>query len=139
MFMLGVPLLILAFAIYNIVAFLLPGTSWSEALLRFHMMSGGEWSLSAGDLMVAGSILILLIELVKSARIARRTIIDHILSMVLFVGMLVEFLMVPQAASATFFLLLIISFVDVAGGFAISIRAAQRDVSFTGVENVPHG
>src|ERR1700693_864644 len=139
MFMLGVPLLIFAFAIYNIVAFLLPGLSWNEALLRFRMMSGGEWSLSAGDLMVAGSIFILLIELLKSARIARRTIIDHILSMVLFVGMLVEFLMVPQAASATFFLLLIISFVDVAGGFAISIRAAQRDVSFTGVENVPHG
>jgi hypothetical protein len=133
MFMLGVPLLIFAFAIYNIVAFLLPGLSWDEALLRFRMMSDAEWSLSAGDLMVAGSVLILLIEVVKSARIARRTIIDHILSTVLFVGMLVEFLMVPQAASATFFLLLVISFADVAGGIAISVRAARHDVSFSGV------
>lgn len=139
MFILGVPLLIFAFAIYNIVAFLLPGFSWSGELLRFRMMSGAEWTLSAGDLMVAGAVVLLLIEMLKSARMTRRTIIDHILSMVLFVAMLVEFLMVPQTASATFFLLLVISFVDVAGGFAISVRAAQRDVSLTAVENVRHG
>ena len=74
--------------------------------------------------------------MMKSARMTRRTIVDHLLSMVLFIGMLVEFLMVTQAASSTFFLLLIISFVDVAGGFAISMRAAQRDVSVTEVDNV---
>jgi len=133
MFMLGVPLLIFAFAIYNIIAFLLPGLSWNEPLLRFPMMSGRECSLSAGDLMVAGAILILLIEVLKSARMARRTVIDHILSMLLFAGMVVEFLMVPQAASATFFLLLVISFADVVGGIAISVRAARHDVSFSGV------
>jgi len=136
MFLLGVPLLIFAFAIYNIVAFLLPGTDWNEALVRFTMVSGAPWSLSIGDLMVAGSIFILLIELMKSARIARRSIIDHILSLILFIGMLVEFLLVPQAATATFFLLLVISFVDVAGGFAISVQAAQRSIGFTGVENI---
>ena len=136
MFILGVPLLIFAFAIYNMVAFLLPGTNWNEALVRFSMVSGAPWSLSIGDLMVAGSIFILLIELMKSARIARRSIIDHILSLILFIGMLVEFLLVPQAATATFFLLLVISFVDVAGGFAISVQAAQRSIGFTGVENI---
>ena len=136
MFLLGVPLLIFAFAIYNIVAFLLPGTDWNEALVRFTMVSGAPWSLSIGDLMVAGSIFILLIELMKSARIARRSIIDHILSLILFIGMLIEFLLVPQAATATFFLLLVISFVDVAGGFAISVQAAQRSIGFTGVENI---
>ena len=66
----------------------------------------------------------------------RRTIVDHILSMVLFVGMVAEFLLVQQAATSTFFLLLVISFVDVAGGFAISMRAAQRDMMVNEVENV---
>jgi hypothetical protein len=54
--------------------------------------------------------------------------------MVLFVAMLIEFLLVKQVASSTFFLLLVISFVDVMGGFAVSIRAAQRDISFSGAD-----
>jgi hypothetical protein len=136
MFLLGVPLLIFPFAIYNIVEFLLSGFSWSMEILRFPLASGGEFAVTAGDLMIAGSILILLVEMLKAARLSRRSIIDHLLSMVLFVGMLIEFLLVKQAASSTFFLLLVISFVDVMGGFAISIRASQRDISFSGSDNL---
>jgi hypothetical protein len=136
MFALGVPLLIFPFAIYNILVFLMPSFAWNNELWHFRMMSEGEWGITAGDLMIAGSIVILLIEMVKSARLSRRSFVDHLLSMILFVGMLVEFLMVKQVASTTFFLLLVISFVDVAGGFAVSLRAAQRDVSVEGVENV---
>jgi hypothetical protein len=135
MFLLGVPLLIISFAIYNIVVFILPGFAWSVEVLRFPLASGGEFAVSAGDLMIAGSILILLVEMLKAARLSRRSIMDHLLSIVLFVGMLIEFLLVKQAASSTFFLLLVISFVDVMGGFAISVRAAQRDISFTGADN----
>jgi len=132
----GVPLMIFAFAVYNIIAFLMPGFSWMAELLRFRMMSGGEWGMSGGDSMVAGAILILLFELVRSARINQRTIVEHILALVLFVGMLVEFLMVPETATATFFLLLVISFVDVVGGFAIGMRAGQRSISLESTENV---
>jgi hypothetical protein len=132
MFLLGVPLLILPFAIYNIVVFLLPGFSWTMEVIRFPLASGGDFAITAGDLMIAGSILILLVEMLKAARLSRRSIMDHLLSMVLFIGMLVEFLLVKQVASSTFFLLLVISFVDVMGGFSISVRAAQRDISFTG-------
>ena len=57
--------------------------------------------------------------------------------MILFVGMGAEFLLVKQAATSTFFLLLVISFVDVAGGFAISMRAAQRDVMVNEVRKRP--
>jgi hypothetical protein len=135
MFLLGVPLLIFSFAIYNIVAFLLTGFMWSNEIAQFKLASGSDFHVTAGDLIVGGSILILLIEMVKAARLSRRSIIDHILSMVLFVAMLIEFLLVPQAGTATFLLLLVISFVDVTGGFAVSIRAAQRDVSFSGVDS----
>ncbi len=139
MFLLGVPLLIFSFAIYNILVFLMPGFSWTSGIFAFHLMSGGDVEITSGDVIVAASIVVLLIEMLKAARMSRRTIIDHILSMLLFAGMLAEFLMVKQVASSTFLLLLVISFVDVAGGFAISIRAAQRDVSFSGVENVRAG
>jgi hypothetical protein len=48
--------------------------------------------------------------------------------------MLVEFLLVGQASTGTFFLLLVISFVDVIGGFAVALRSAQRDLTVEGAE-----
>ncbi len=136
MFLVGVPLLIVPFALYNILAFLISGFDWSAEWLRLRMTSGGEWGLTPGDLLIVGSIGILLIEMLKASRLTRRTVVDHILSMILFVGMGAEFLLVKQAATSTFFLMLVISFVDVAGGFAISMRASQRDVMVNEVENV---
>ncbi len=127
----GMPLLLFPFALYNILVFLMPGFSWNNEMWRVYMISGGEWGITPGDVIVAASVLILLIDMVRSARRAgRRTSADHVLSMILFVGMLIEFLTVKTVVSSTFFLLLVISFVDVAGGFVVSIRAAvaRRDI-----------
>ena len=135
MFILGFPLLLVPFAIYNIIAFLMPGVSWTGALTTVHMVSGGDWSMSAGDMLITLAILLLFGEMMKSTRIGIRTVVDHALSLILFLGMLVEFLLVKQAASGTFFLLLVISFVDVLGGFAVTLRSAQRDLT---VEGMPH-
>ena len=51
------------------------------------------------------------------------------LSMLVFIAFLVEFLLVRGAATQTFFILMTIAFIDVVGGFAVSIRSAGRDVS----------
>ena len=136
MFILGFPLLLVPFAIYNIVAFLMPGVSWTGALATVHVVSGGEWTMSAGDMLITLAILLLFGEMMKSTRISIRTVVDHALSLILFLGMLVEFLLVKQAASTTFFLLLVISFIDVLGGFAVTLRTAQRDLTVEG--NLPN-
>jgi hypothetical protein len=136
MFMLGFPLLLVPFAIYNIIAFLMPGVSWTSALATIHMASGAECALSAGDILITLAILLLFGEMIKSTRIGIRTVVDHALSLILFLGMLVEFILVKQAGSATFFLLLVISFIDVLGGFAVTLRSAQRDLTVEGVEHV---
>jgi hypothetical protein len=133
MSLIGFPLLLIPFAIYNIVAFLMPGVAWTSPLTTVHMVSGGEWSMSAADMLVALSVLLLFGEMIKSTRIGIRTVIDHALSLVLFLGMMVEFLLVKQAATGAFFLLLVISFVDVLGGFAVTLRSAQRDLTVEGV------
>jgi hypothetical protein len=131
----GIPLLIIPFAIYNMLAFLL-GIDWSKQTGPIQMVSGAPWSISYGEILIGASILVLFFELLKATRLTTRTIIDHTLSTVLFIGMLIEFLLVQKCATGTFFLLLIISFVDVVGGFTISIRAAQRDVNVQGIEKV---
>jgi len=133
MSLLGFPLLLITFAVYNIVAFLMPGVSWTAALFSVHMVSGADWAMSASDLLITLAVLLLAGEVIKSTRIGARTILDHSLSLVLFLAMLVEFLLVTVAATGTFFLLLVISFVDVIAGFAVTLRSAQRDLTVEGV------
>ena len=132
MFILGFPLLLIPFAIYNIIAFLMPGLGWTAVLITVHMVSGADWTMSAGDMLVVLAVLTLFGEMMKSTRIGMRTVVDHALSLVLFLAFMVEFLLVKQAASSTFFLLLVISFVDVLGGFAVSLRSAQRGLTVEG-------
>ena len=138
----AIPLLLLPFAIYNVMEFAKPGTTgdelWTKVLFSFQMMSGALWTLSVGDLLIAFSLLILFVELVKSARISGRSVIGHLLSMLLFIGMLVEFLLVKQAATATFFLLLVISFVDAIGGYTVTMRASQRNILVDQIDTAQH-
>jgi hypothetical protein len=133
MYLLGFPLLLITFAIYNIVAFLMPGVAWTGTLFSVHMVSGADWAMSASDLLITLAVLLLAGEVVKSTRIGIRTIVDHSLSLVLFLAMLVEFLLVKATATGTFFILLVISFVDVIAGFAVTLRSAQRDLTVEGV------
>jgi hypothetical protein len=136
MFMLGFPLLLVPFAIYNIIAFLMPGVTWTGVVSTVHMVSSADWTMSVGDILIALAIFLLCGEVLKSTRIGIRTVVDHALSLILFLGMLVEFLLVKQAATATFFLLLVVSFIDVLSGFAVTLRSAQRDLTVEGVERV---
>ena len=133
MYLVGFPLLVIPFAVYNIIECLMPGASpgafWANVIANITLASGEKWALTVGDLFIAISILILFVELLKATRLSSRSIVDHVLSTILFIIMLIEFLLVKQAASGTFFLLLVICFVDVVGGFSVTIRSAQRDIT----------
>jgi hypothetical protein len=134
----GVPLLILSFAVYNLLAFLEAPFSWTDEIAHFRMKSEGDWGLTAGDALVAGTILILLVEAIRSGRTGR-SIMDHILATALFVAMLAEFVLVKEASSTTFFFLLIISFVDVVSGYAFGVRRRLRKVAPVAPETVSAG
>jgi hypothetical protein len=137
MFLIGFPLLLVPFAIYNIVAFLMPGVSWAGTLATVHMKSGADWTMSGGDVLVTIAILLLFVEMVKVVRAGRRGVVDHGLAFLLFAGMTAEFVLVKQAASTTFFLILATSFFDVLGGFTMSVRYARRELVVEHVEPAP--
>jgi hypothetical protein len=128
MFVLGFPLLLIPFAIYNMIAFLMPDVAWTSPVTTVHMMSGKDWVLTWEDILIAFAIFLLWIEIIKSTRIGPRGVMDHILAMALFIGMLVEFLLVQQAATSTFFLLMTIALVDVLAGFIVGMRSAARQI-----------
>ena len=132
MFVLGFPLLLVPFAIYNMIAFLTPGVSWTSPVTTVHMMSGQDWVLTWEDILLAFAIFLLWIEIIKSTRIGTRTVMDHILAMALFIGMLIEFLLVQRAGTSTFFLLMTIALVDVLAGFIVGIRSSRRQIEIEG-------
>jgi hypothetical protein len=129
MYLIGFPLLVIPFAIYNMIAFLTPGVNWTDTVTGVELMSGATWNVTSEDMLIGLAIILLPLEILKAARIGMRSVIDHILSMALFVVMLIEFLMVRQAGTSTFFLLMLISVVDVLGGFIVTLRTAQRDLT----------
>jgi hypothetical protein len=136
MFLLGFPLLLIPFAIYNMIAFLMPGVSFSEPLITVELISHARLAVSTGDVLVIFAILILFVEILKATRIGTRSIVDHMLSLILFIGMLAEFMIVAKTASSTFLLLVTLSFVDVIGGFAVTLRTSQRDIALERIEHV---
>ena len=135
MFILGFPLLLIPFAIYNIIALVMKDVSWTTQLTTVHMRSGQDWVMTWEDMLLASAIILLAVEIMKSTRIGMRTIMDHILSMALFIGMLVEFLLLREAGTSTFFLLMMISLVDVVAGFIVTVRSSQRQIE---IEGTPH-
>jgi hypothetical protein len=137
MYLVGFPLLLIPLAIYNIIAFLF-NLGFKDTLFSVPMMSGIDLGVTTSDLLLILSILLLFVEILKATRFGVKSIIDHMLSFVVFVVALGEFLMVKQAATSTFLLLLVICIVDVVGGFSISIRAATRDYNVEGSTPLPH-
>jgi hypothetical protein len=134
------PLLALPVIIYNLAALTLVGGfdtteangRMAEVLFSLRMTSGAEWPVSLGDLLIAASLVVLFIELLKSTTSRKVAIINHSLSMVLFIGCLVEFLLSPAFATSTFFLITLMVLLDVLAGFIVTIVSARRDLDFGG-------
>lgn len=127
----AIPLLVIPFILYN---FGLAGGEgvalWQQTLFSVSMMSGGVWTMTWGDALVLLSLILLFVEILKSTRTTNRSIIDHLLSTFVFVAFLVEFLLVRDAATSLFFLLMMFALIDVLAGFSVTIRSAGRDVNF---------
>ena len=136
MYLVGFPLLLIPLVLYNLFAFIFGVTNWHEAFASVNIISGGVWQIAWGDLLIALAILLLFVEILKSTRIGTRGIVDHMLSMLLFIAMIVEFLLVERAGTSTFFLLMTTAFVDVLGGFTVSVRTAQRDIGIESADRI---
>ena len=131
--MAAIPLMLIPFILYNLAMFGAMGGGGIEALktvvTSVNMMSGATWTMSLGDLFIVVSLVILFFEIFKATRRSSVALLDHLFSMALFVIFLVEFLLVQGAATQIFFILMLVSLVDVIAGFTVSIKSASRDVA----------
>ncbi len=102
----ALPLTIIPFILYNLLMIL--GVDLTSSMVGggITMMSGGVWNFTWGDLLLLLGMVVLFIEIVKATYTGTASMIDHGLSMLVFIAFLVEFLLVPQASSSVFFLLM---------------------------------
>ena len=129
------PLLVIPVAIYNVIAISGAGFSSADAVrlrmdevfLTVPMASQAEWLITPGHALVGVTIVLLFFELLKSTGFGRAAIMNHALSMVLFIICLVEFLMFPAFATSVFFLIMMMALLDVMAGFMVTIASARRD------------
>jgi hypothetical protein len=126
-----IPLLVIPFLLYNAFAFLFPENPdvREPSLFSVTLVSGGVFTLTVGATIVLVALALLAVEIVKATRVGSSSIVDHVLATALFVVFLLEFILIRQAATDTFFILMAIALVDLVCGFAVSIRSATRDVS----------
>jgi hypothetical protein len=129
----AIPLIIIPFIIYNVIALLggdVPADDiFRKPLFNLPMLSGARWTFSWSDLLILLTMALLFAELIKSTYTATSSLVDHGLSMLVFIACIVEFLIVPQAATSVFFFIMTATLVDVVAGFMIGIRTARRDLN----------
>ncbi|MCG6205761.1 hypothetical protein LPW26_14000 [Rhodopseudomonas sp. HC1] len=126
MSIIGFPLLLIPIAICNIVIFMMPGVGFDAALTRVPLPSGAVWTISGGDMLVAFGVLLLLFEVIKAGRPGAKYLTDHLLSLLVLAGTVAEFVLLPQFANPTVFLLATLMLVDFFAGIALRRRPQPR-------------
>jgi hypothetical protein len=129
MSMIGFPLLLIPLAIYNIVVFLMPGVSLTEPLVKLTLVSGAEWPITLSDMLLTLGVLLLLSEIIKSARPGAKYLTDHLLSLIVLGGAAAEFVLWPRFGTSTFFLLTMLALVDFLSGIALRARRGKQVAS----------
>ncbi len=131
MYLIAFPLLLVPFALYNIIAFIL-NLPFTDTVLTIPLMANGSLPVTTGDLLLVVAMLLLYVEFIKAARFVARAPMDHVLSFLLFVAMVCELMLVPRAATSTLLLLAVLSFVDVIAGVSVSARRKQHEIVLEG-------
>ena len=93
------------------------------------LTSGEAWTFTMGDAFIVIGVIALYLELFKATRTGQATIVDHTLSMLVFVAYIIMFITVRYAGSSVFFILGLMALVDVIAGFTITIAASRRDLA----------
>ncbi len=128
----SIPLMAVVLVLYNFLG-LTNGAAgqsfWSTTMFNITMPSKAVLSLTYGHIFIAFALIILLIEILKSTNASDVAMIEQMLSVLAFVAFLVQLLISARAAEPTFFILLLISMVEMLAGFVVLIKVSKRDIA----------
>jgi hypothetical protein len=125
------PFLLIVVLIYNVIV-LFTNTSLDGEAFRFRLPSGADWQVTAGHLLIFLAIVLLFVEMMIATAARAVSILNHGLSMVVFIVCVLEFVLVRACGTSVFFAIMLITLVDVVAGYSISIVTARRDIALGG-------
>lgn len=96
-------------------------------LFDFYLPSTRTVYITVSDSFILVSVFFLYIETFKATRTSVVSIIDHAVSLLVFVIFLIEFITVKRLGNPTFLIMTIASLMDVVMGFTVTISTAKRD------------
>ena len=121
------PLLAIIVAVYTLLALAAPG--WLDGVLFFlPLLSGEALPFRGGDLLLVLGLILLCVEVYRATSSSTGAILNHVLSLVVFIIALIELLVMPRMANMTFFLIVLMTVIDVIAGFTVTISTARRDI-----------
>jgi len=127
--MTSVPLLALVVAVYTALALVASG--WLDTVLfSLPLLSGATLLFRGDDLLLVVSLFLLGIEISRATSSSSAAILNHVLSLLVFIIALIGFIVMPQLGNTAFFLILLMALIDVIAGFTVTITAARRNVSY---------
>ncbi len=127
--MASIPLLAFVVIAYTALALIAPG--WLEGVLFvLPLLSGATLPFQGNDLLLVISLFLLCIEIYRATSSSTAAIINHVLSLMVFIVCLIEFIVLPSMASMTFFLIMVMTLIDVIAGFTVTISTARRDIQY---------
>jgi hypothetical protein len=136
----AVPLIAIPLVLYNILV-MLGGSGPPADILATRIFSlpvvtspGASMPFTWGDALLFVTLIVLFVEIVKATYTTTASLLDHGLSMLVFVVCLIEFLVVPKAATSIFLFITMATLIDVIAGYTIGIRVAKRDLQIGGGE-----
>lgn len=127
-----IPFFGIMLVIYNVMMF--GGFNFgvdATPVFNVHLMSTATWSPTGGDILLMLGVIFLYIEVLKATRSSVASVVDHAISVFVFIIFLIEFIVIEGAGTSTFIILTLMSLLDVIAGFTISISSARRDFSIT--------
>lgn len=123
------PLLGIVAGAYLAIA-LASGTALTQPMATIALPSTAAWAVTLNDLLVGLGLLLLYLEILKSTRTSQAAVLDHALSLLVFVACLLCFILVPRAGTTGFALITLMTLIDVVAGFTVTISAARRDIEY---------
>ncbi|MAW81753.1 MAG: hypothetical protein CMI63_16065 [Parvularcula sp.] len=128
------PLLAVSLIVYGVLTLTgAAGAEWYElTFVTLPMVSGDVWVVSWGDLFLLVSMGLLFVELLRSTKTGSESIMNHALSVVVFVASLLLFIIVGGFGNSVFFLFMTMTFLDFMAGFIVTTVTARRDLAVGG-------
>lgn len=123
-----IPFMIVAVALY-VATVVIAGMPLATQLVGFGLPSGARMTVTLADGIILVGCATLFVELMTATSPRATSLINHGLSLGVFIGCGLAFLLVAGCGTGTFLVLTFLTLVDVVAGYSIGIMTARRDFS----------